>query len=265
MWVREVLSLELKKRAAYVTNFWIKVIVPPIAQVGVAYFLWDSIFTNQNAETIGGYTFEGMMLYYIVASCIYQMVQPDVGIFIREIYEGTLTKFLVYPVPVILFKFIAHIAQLILVSIELVLGLLLYSLIIGGDVGAIWQYKSIILGAFAIVGAGYLFFIMASCLELLGFWVETVWGLVIMLQIITSLLGGKLIPLSLFPEWLQSSLQFTPFPYLVSFPTQVVFGAVPINEYLFGAGILLAWAAAFTVLASFIWNRGSYHYTGTGM
>lgn len=265
MWALEVLSLELKKRAAYVTNFWIKVILPPIAQVGVAYFLWDSIFTNLNVEKIGGYTFQQMMLYYIVASCIYQMVQPDVGIFIREIYEGTLTKFLMYPVPVILFKFLAHVAQVILVSIELIIGLLIYRFIFASGANSFGNFEDLLLGGVFIFGSAYLFFIMASCLELLGFWVETAWGLVIMLQIVTSLLSGKLIPLSLFPDWFQSSLAYTPFPYLVSFPVGIVFGSISIEEYIFSATVLAIWAIAFTFLASFIWDRGSYHYTGTGM
>lgn len=240
-------------------------IIPPAAQVCVAYYLWAAIYEQRGTSEVGGYTFSGMILYYLVAATLYQMVQPEIGVVLREIYDGTLTKYLFYPISFFQFKFIEHISQMLLVGVQLVLAIFIYRWLVGFPAGVElgpWQ----ILGAcVAAVFAGYLYFIMTAAIEVLGFWVETVWGLVVMLQIVTSLLGGKLLPLTLFPDWAQRVMEYLPFPYVVSFPTQVLLGAVGVQEFFMGLSISFAWSVAVTGFALFVWNRGSYQYSGTGM
>ncbi len=264
MWHKEALLIELKKRAVYVYDFWMKMIVPPIIQIIVAYYLWEAVFIQSGAREIGGYTFHAMMIYYVVAAFLYQMVQPEVGIVIMDIYDGTLTKYLFYPLSFFQFKFIAHLAQMLLVGIQMILALTIYSLLFDTPLADLtWQ--SAIYGAFSIAIAGYLFFMFAASLEVIGFWVETVWGLVIMLQFITNLLGGKLIPLTVFPTWAADLIYWSPFPYMVGFPTRVLLGEVGGVELLQGTAIGIGWCLFFTLLAQAIWNRGSYQYSGTGM
>lgn len=264
MWHKEALLLELKKRAAYVYDFWLKMLIPPIIQIVVAYYLWDAMYTQNGTSEIGGYTFPAMMLYYVVAALMYQMVQPEVGIVLMDIYEGTLTKYLFYPLSFFQFKFIAHAAQMLLVGIQMALVLAIYMIFFNAPTGN-FSPLSVLLGTVAVAVAGYLFFIFAAALEVIGFWVETVWGLVIMLQFVTNLLGGKLIPLSVFPEWAADIIYWSPFPYMVAFPTRAFLGEVGSTEFLMGIGIGLVWCGIFTGLAKLLWNRGSYQYSGTGM
>ena len=265
MWHKAALIIELQRRTIYGYDFWIKMFVPPLIQVVVSYYLWDAVYTTNNATIIGGYTFSQMMLYYVVAATMYQMAQPEIGLVLKDIYDGTLTKFLFYPLSFFQFKFITHAAQMIIVALQLVLGLSIYAAIFGvSSLGAV-SLLSVIAGLLVSIGSGFLFFIFAACIEVVGFWVEAVWGLALMLQFVTNLLGGKLLPLSIFPEWLQTAIAWTPFPYMVSFPTRVFLNEVTGQEFLIGVLATGIWSAVLYGCATLLWNRGSYNYSGTGM
>lgn len=262
MLLKAAYLLDLKRRAIYAYDFWLKMIIPPLIQLCVGYYLWTAIYSQGYSE-LGGYTLSGMLLYTFIAASVYQMVQPEVGVVLRDIYSGTLTKFLFYPGSFFAFKFMAHLAQMTLAASQMIIGCALLFWGLGATPEA--SFLSIIAGIFAVLLSGYLFFISAACLELCGFWVETVWGLVIMHQFVTHLLGGKLIPLSLFPLWAQETIQWLPFPYMVAFPTELLLGKVTLAHAILGFLIGGIWALILTFCAHAIWNRGSYQYTGTGM
>jgi ABC-2 type transport system permease protein len=86
-----------------------------------------------------------------------------------------------------------------------------------------------------------------------------------MLQFVTNLLGGKLLPLSVFPQWLQDVLAWTPFPYMVSFPTKVMLNQVLLPDLMMSFAATLVWCFILHSAARLLWWRGSYNYSGTGM
>ena len=257
------ISIEIKKRAAYVASFWLKMIVPPAAQIFVAYFLWSAVYETQGVSEIGGINFSQMIFYYVLVSCVYQMTRPDMGMILREIYEGSLTKFLVYPTSFFAFKFAAHLAHMILIFLQLLVavGIYLFFFDLSSPISAI----NLALGLVSLIIAGFLFFIMMASLELLSFWFESAWALCIMLDFVIGLFGGRILPLELFPAWLKEANEYLPFRYLVSFPVEVIQGTLSNQALAFGFGISIFWCFVITLLAHAIWDRGSYQYTGTGM
>lgn len=263
--LKEAFIIEIKRRAAYVSSFWLKMVFPPLAQVAVAFFVWDAIYSSKGEAIISGYTFPQMILYYLLASCAYQLARPDMGSILMEIYEGTLTKFLVYPTSFFRFKFSGHVAHMSLVFLELIVGLFAFSLFFDIRQAMLFSFENILGALLALGVAGFLFFIMMACLELLSFWLESAWALCIMLEFVVNLFGGKMLPLDLFPSWLQTLNQYLPFRYAIAFPVEILQGKVTSLEMLFGFGIAGVWCLILTYTAHFIWNRGSYQYSGTGM
>ncbi|TWW08287.1 hypothetical protein E3A20_25830 [Planctomyces bekefii] len=100
---------------------------------------------------------------------------------------------------------------------------------------------------------------------MVAFWAENVWSLNVMLMFAIRLLGGALLPLTLFPSWAQEYLSYTPFPYLVSFPIRALMGQVSADEWMGGMGILAMWTVFTVALGALIWRRGQLRYTGVGI
>lgn len=99
---------------------------------------------------------------------------------------------------------------------------------------------------------------------LLTFWFDSVVGLEQVWFALYFGLSGALAPLSLYPEVIQHLLVYTPFPYLVDFPVQVLLGKVAGTELVRGLMIQFGWAAAFAALRLVLWRQGLKRYGAVG-
>ncbi len=99
---------------------------------------------------------------------------------------------------------------------------------------------------------------------LLTFWFDSVLGLEQVWFALYFGLSGALAPLSLYPEAIQRVLVYTPFPYLVDFPVQVLLGNVTGAALVQGLLIQVLWAAFFIALRLLLWRRGLERYGAVG-
>jgi ABC-2 type transport system permease protein len=265
-WTWHVLTLELRKVFAYRVTFWVQFVVRILTEILVAYFLWEAVFSANNATLMNGFSFHGILFYYLFAAFCSRIVQdPSNGEISMEIYQGGLTRYLFYPISFFLYKFICCFAYQLLAVGQMIVCIAV----------AIWIWKnpsdqsitisSLILGTFTSLVAGYVYFVLGACLEQVAFWQDTVWNLLAMLRFVGGLLGGLLIPLSFFPEWGKLALNLTPFPYVYGFPIRCFLGQVHGPEWISSMAVLVFWALVFTFLSRIVWNRGLKNYSGVGI
>ncbi len=262
-----VLSLESRKLMSYRVDFWLNVVVSFATQLAVAYFLWLAIFAYADSGTIGGFTFEGMVLYYVMVILLGRIVrgqERDMGAAL-DIYDGTLTKYLLYPTDYFGFKYAAHLGGMVPGMVQLtlftVLALVFFEL--PNELAVTPLTVMMTLGT--VVVANLLMFLMRFIVQLLAFWADSVWSLNTMLRFTADLLGGLLLPLSLFPPWAQEALVWTPFPYLYWIPVMTLLGEVGVEEWARGLVVTAVWAAVMGGIALAVWRRGNLSYTGVGI
>ena len=78
-------------------------------------------------------------------------------------------------------------------------------------------------------------------------------------------LSGRVLPLSTLPGWAQSVAGSLHFPYMVSFPANVLLGKMKPEDITRGLLIQAAWCIAFLVLGRILFLRGVRAYSGPGM
>jgi ABC-2 type transport system permease protein len=91
----------------------------------------------------------------------------------------------------------------------------------------------------------------------LTFWTMEIFGIQIMVQFISSLLSGSLVPLYFFPQgWIQNVLLASPFAALYNAPLSIWIGKYQGAEI--GQALMLQafWAIAFGVFAMWFWRIG---------
>ena len=113
--------------------------------------------------------------------------------------------------------------------------------------------------------ANLLGFLLRFTVMLVAFWADNVWSLNVMLRFLSELLGGLMLPLSLFPQWAQDVLMWTPFPYLFYVPVMTLLGEVGAAEWAFGMLVTVVWTAVMAGVALAVWWRGRLSYTGVGI
>jgi ABC-2 type transport system permease protein len=124
---------------------------------------------------------------------------------------------------------------------------------------------SLLRGTITLIAAAVLYFIFTSWVQLIAFWADQVWSLSAILRFITNLLGGSLIPLSLFPPGLQPVLKQLPFSCFIHLPAQTFLGTISWSEWSTGMLVMAVWGVFFGGLYAMIWHRGNRQYGGVGI
>ncbi len=273
---RTLVSLETRKLMSYRVDFWLNTTVALALELAVAYFLWRAIFGTGGAggagsdvapTRLGGFTFEGMMVYYVLALLLGRLVrgQERGDAMSLDIYDGGLSRYLIYPSSYVGFKYAGHLGQLLPAVIQLV----------GFGVVAAWWLPlpaelAITPGSVAMtlgsVGvANLLAFLLRYPLAAVAFWADNVWSLHAMMRFVGNLLGGFMLPLSLFPLWAQDALNWLPFAHLFYEPVQTLLGQRTVAEWGRGLGIAVGWCVVLGLLGRWVWHRGYLRYSGVGI
>jgi ABC-2 type transport system permease protein len=265
-WVMSALTLELRKILSYRADFWLLFIGGLVAQFGVAWFLWASIFQQQQLERVGDFSFPALMLYYLAAPLMLRIVQGyEMGSVSGEIYEGALNRYLIYAGSYFRFKLTTSAAHSLVFVTQFILIMLTCILFFGLPEPFHISTTSVLQCICVALCAAYLHFVMAAAIELTAFWADNVWSLVVMMRFATGLLGGAMIPLSLFPEWAQGTMFLLPFAYFVAFPLRCLLGLETSASWMNGMTVVLFWSVIMTMVYAYVWGRGRYRYTGVGI
>lgn len=265
LWLH-VLSLELRKIVTYRVDFWFRFVGTLLANVVVAYFLWSAVFARTGAAAIRGFTFEALILYYVLAPLAENVARPvDGGAIAEEIYSGGLTKFLVYPASFFRFKYVAHVAGALMAIFQLAFVLGGYALWHGIPAEVPLTFWTVLMGIAFALCAGILNYLIGAAVDQVAFWADRVWSLNVMVMFITRILGGSLLPLAMFPETMQTAVKWTPFPYLIAFPVQAMMGQVGLADLPQAFLVMGLWCGALLLANRALWKAGSLKYTGVGI
>ncbi len=262
-----VASMSARRLMSYRADFWLLTVFGFLAQIGIAYYLWGSIYQATGRGVIAGYTMQGMMLYYVLATLVGKIVQTTggEGTFSTDIYDGSLSRYLVYPTNYFLFKFAGRAGETLPAVIQFAaFALVSWALIDVPDPVPITPAR--LLMFLASLAMAFTLVIAISCpIEAVAFWADNVWSLNVMVRFMIQLLGGSLLPLALFPGWARELLAWTPFPYIVSEPIRVLMGEAGALDWLRGVCIASTWLALCALATAIVWGRGYKGYTGVGM
>jgi ABC-2 type transport system permease protein len=262
-----IASVEARRRMSYRVDFWLNLVVGFFAAFGVVYFLWTALFRESGQAEIRGYTLDAMLVYYVAVLLFAKAVRGvDFDNTVStDIYEGGLNRYLLFPSSYFWFKYAQHVGALLPAILQLVLfggGFLLFMDVPGSiDVTA----GGILMCFGSLALASLLYFTMSFPLQNVAFWADNVWSLLVALRFLTSLLGGALFPLALFPGWIQDVNAWLPFRCLFSVPGEVFIGRMGFGSWAASMVLGAAWCVAIGFLDLLIWRRGTLQYTGVGI
>lgn len=121
------------------------------------------------------------------------------------------------------------------------------------------------LAIIAIVLAAAIRFVNGYASGLLAFWITRATALVEVQFGISLFLSGRIAPLSLLPPGVVHVAQYLWFPYVLSFPVEVLTGSVNTTaEYARGFGGQIAWLAVWMSFYLLVWTRGRRRYGAVG-
>lgn len=213
-----VAATQVRSRWAYVgerllSNFFLAVIIYVFVQ------LWRATFAA-TGTVIDGLTLPQMIWYYVAAEVI-QFSLPRIHALIEtEVRNGDLALRLNKPYQYLGFHVAAFLGDAV---VQLVASLPVAAAVALLTVGPIeLPLAAIPVLLFVWVTTLLLHFAWAGIIGLCAFWLEDVTGLYFILDKVKWVLGGFMMPITLFPDWLQRIANSLPFRYMYGEPARLM-------------------------------------------
>ncbi len=249
----ETAKITFKSQLAYRFDIFLSMVFT-VSKIILAYVLWSAVF-GTNYE-ISGFTFNGMISYYIVGSFITQLDQSaETGWKISgEIRHGLFSKYIVQPISIFGY-FTARTAGLALFLLSFnLLAAIVWTFLFGIELELTGSLSHILYAA-ALILLGLLFMMQLNYyIGILAFkFLDT--GIFMMIKDnILQFAAGSLIPLSLLPAGILDVMKYFPFYHASYLPVMLLLGK-DANEAPMGLAVLAFWNMFFWLLPAVAWKR----------
>ncbi|MFI6268540.1 ABC transporter permease [Micromonospora zamorensis] len=234
-----------------------------VVQTVALFTVWQAVFAGTSGGELAGLSWEQMKGYIFVSFVTGTLLSSFTDVQLAgRVLSGSVALDLVRPIDYQLSRFAESlgyaIGELFIVA---VMGSTLL-LVFGGaalpDPGLAGLFLLSLLAVLPLkFGLVYL-------VGLLCFWTGNFHGLSLSRVAVSSILSGALVPIALFPDWLQLLCALSPFPGIVSTPALIYLGEVRGAEALGLIAVQLLWIAVLWGAARLLWNAGVRRITAHG-
>ncbi|WP_040214442.1 ABC transporter permease [Clostridium polynesiense] len=221
--------------------------------VFVYLMLWKSIY-SQKGSLVGGFTLN-QMIWYLVVTELVTLSRTDIHIQVNEdVKSGSIAYLLNKPYNYVLYCFSYFIGE---VGVKL-----LTNSIIGIAIGFIYVGS---LEGFNIINLPFIFlslatgciihFLIYMILSLSAFWFEENSAFFWIYSKLIFTLGGMLMPIELFPDWLQQIARYLPFAYVTYIPAKLTVN-FSFSDFISGFSVQLLYLIIFFAAAMLLFRKG---------
>lgn len=214
--------------------------------------LWQTTYEQSGSDKLAGLSLPDMIWYLSITEAMW-MSAPRLSQQIdQDVRSGNLSVLLLRPMAYPLYCLMSNLGErstrfLFNLLISFSLALLLVGPVKLSAEGAIMTGTAI-LAAFILDGLAHIL------IGLTAIYFQDTSGLTLIYTRLTMILGGMLIPIELFPDWLRSLVKFLPFPYMMYEPVKL-FARPDWQEYLKVLGGQSLSAIVLTTLVAIVYRH----------
>ncbi len=229
---------------------------------GIIPFFMLNIWTNNNLNESINISDVMLSRYFLCAFFVRQFsVVWVVFSFEEDSLMGKLSPYLIQPLNPFFRYFAQHVAEQI-TRLPFALIIAFFFFIFNPE--SIWipNLGILFLSTISTFLSFLIQFLIQSIVACLCFWTEKASSIERLLFIPTLFLSGLLAPVASFPKYVKSWVYFTPFPYLIDFPANLLSGNA--TNVFVGIAIQILWIVFLFPVFRKIWSAGKKKYTAMG-
>ncbi|HEY3109754.1 MAG TPA: ABC-2 family transporter protein [Chloroflexota bacterium] len=259
--LRRLVAKNLALTLAYRGAFFILMLSTVISPL-VSLLIWRTVIDHGVRLPLDRSQF---VTYYVLLGLVSMLTGVWQAPYTAEtIRLGRLSPELLRPAPVILQPIANNLGEKI-VKLPLLLPIVVgVALLFDDDFRPPTDPLAWLLFVLSLPAAAAINFLLDYLVGLLAFWLDDVGGLIRVLGLVRGFLAGRLVPLALFPPSFGPLLEAQPFRYTLSFPLEVVTGALDAAALLRGFGWQVVWLIILIGAYRAVWRRGLRLYSSVG-
>ena len=174
---------------------------------------------------------------------------------------GKVSPYLIQPLNPFFRYFAQHLAeQITRLPFALIIAFIFF--IINPESVWIPNLATLFLSAISTFLSFLIQFLIQSIIACFCFWTEKASSIERLLFIPTLFLSGLLAPVASFPYYVKSWIYFTPFPYLIDFPANLLSGNT--TNASGGLSMQILWIILLFPIFKKVWSEGTKKYTAMG-
>lgn len=250
-------SAGIKELLAYRVNF-ICFLIGEIMSSLVTFFLWKAVFTSSGESTFMGFTMSDMVVYIFLSFLTGYLTYSE-GAYVlgEEIIDGSVSMRMIKPISF----------DMCFLFQEMGSNLIKISLIFLPIMACVEIYRFVVSGVFLFSIVNFLLYILSTlfaylisfyfniCYGFLAFFLQDLWGVTLIKDVIINFLSGAIIPLAFLPPVLGKILNILPFASLSYTPVMIYMGKYDGMTIFLSILLQLFWLLSFYLLSRFIWSR----------
>lgn len=254
-----LLRIGLAEAVAYRAEFLIWLLSTNMPLVMLA--LWSAAAADAPVGRYGG----AELTAYFLTALVVRLLTGAWVIWAldTEIRQGTLSYRLLRPVPPLLAYACENVAAVplrLLLSLPVVAVLLTTSAQgqLTGEPGRWLLFPLAVAGAWAIT------FLAMSLVGALCFYVESAASVFEIWMGLFGVFSGYLVPLDLYPPWMEALSRWLPFRYMLAFPVELLTGLLPPERVARELGVQWLFVSGLLLLVVLAWRRGLRRFSAVG-
>ncbi len=251
----DLIRIRFLMMLAYRVNYYSGIVIYAI-NIGAYYFFWRAIFGDQ--DTIGGFTLAQMTTYVAVSwmarAFYFNNLDREIA---NEIRDGSVAIQFIRPYVYLIVKmmqgFGEGIFRLLLFMVPgMVIVCLIFPVVLPTE-PKVWLLYGAML---------FLSFLINSQINILtglaAFFIENIEGMMRMKRVFVDLFSGVVIPIALFPGWLDAIVQWLPFQAIAYLPSSVFTGRSSGEAAISALGLQAVWFVLLIVPIWLLWRAARH-------
>jgi ABC-2 type transport system permease protein len=259
--IRVLFSTWIGSMLAYRAEIFIWILTGSIPLIMLAVWIGKA---EAEGGSVGGFSASDFTAYFLAAWLSQQMIVAWVAWELDyQIRQGILSPKLLRPLDVYWEFIFMHLGERVIrlpvILVVVSLGLwLVPGTVLTPSIGHVLVFLVSIFTAWLIR------FQIAYSIGTLSFWFDRSAAFDELYFVVAAFLTGSFAPIEFYPPMARAIIEWTPFPYLIYYPVQILTGAASGSEMLRILGIQLAWLSLFTLIRVLLWRRGLRRYGAVG-
>lgn len=233
-------------------------VISGIFNVAAMLFIWYVVYQKTGKGIIEGYSFNSILIYTIMANLTRVLLDNEVEFIISEdIKSGNITSIFIRPIPYII-TLVGEVVGSIIYNIIFLFVPIVSLIIISSfyfNISFGISYFSSLLYLLTVVFSAMIMFEISVLVGLCSFFVNYIWGFIMLEDAILSILTGELFPISFYPKIVVKILEFTPFYYINYAPVSILLNKFSTNDTIKVIFIQIIWCIILGILLRYFWKK----------
>ncbi len=254
--------IKFKNEMSYRTSVILSSIMMMLYSV-ISIFIWLAVYTFSHTASIHGVALSTTLIYFVIIGALSPMLSWS-GIadnLYTDIKEGSIATSVIRPMSYTTQLIITDVAQvlpnILIVSIPIIIAVaLLANLAVTPATAAVFLIYLLI----GYIMATLFAFIIGS----LAFYLTDIYGIMVSLNWGITMIGGSMLPLVFFPQWIEHILLMLPFAYMAFTPAATLTGMLSLNTAISLLPVAGAWIAVLLFFVYFVWKKMSVRMDTVG-